>query len=862
MANTPISENIAGDKHASVRSNRRRLLLLMATMMLVSLAVSGIALFALYQTAFSIEEQRLAEIANSRARMIEAIIEYQDQAYTDLSYGDVFKAAMEQVRAAHADFKGFGDSGEYLLARLEDEQIHFLLRLRNGDIMTKQFVHMNSELAEPMRRALQGKSGTLIGLDYKGVQVLAAHEPLAHYGLGIVTKIDLAEVRAPFLRAGLLALVVGLVLVVAGALAFLRIGNPLLRSLQENEERLRLALEAGRIGLFDWDVVADRALCSDLSIELMDFDRRQKSFSNADWAQRVHPDDLERAQESVRRTLEEDVKYDVEYRILHPNGEIGWISSRATVFRDSEGDPVRMVGTLVDISEDKSAAEQLRLAREGAEEASRAKSEFLANMSHELRTPLNAIIGFSELLDAATFGPLNDKQARYVHNVLTSGKHLLQLINDILDLSKIEAERMELHVEELSLETALQDVLNIAKGLAHKKDVGLALAGETGLPAIEADPAKFKQILYNLLSNAIKFTPEGGRVEVRAEVLVGCVRIGVADTGIGIAPEDQARLFGVFEQVDSSYGRQQQGTGLGLALTRKLVELHGGQIWIESEGAGKGSTFIFELPLTQSKAESNGHEVEVGGNADVSIRPLVLVVEDDPRARELFEHHLETAGYRVVCLARGEKTLSVAKELAPKIIVLDIMLPGKTGWEVLHELKGDPATQDIPVVIVSVDPDSAMASALGAVDVFAKPVDSRSFVAAVGRAIGQDRGNKVLVVDDDPQTVELLSVHLRAAGYQVLAASGGREGIALALEQQPDLVILDLIMPEISGFEVVEQLRADPRGRAIPIAIHTSKDLSVEEQRQLQSQVQSVTRKGEGIGDIIERELAAVEKAK
>ncbi len=519
-------------------------------------------------------------------------------------------------------------------------------------------------------------------------------------------------------------------------------------------------------------------------------------------------------------------------------------------------------GLHVEIAERRRVEEELDQARLVAEEASRAKSEFLASMSHELRTPLNAIIGFSELLDAATFGPLNDKQARYVHNVLTSGQHLLQLINDILDLSKIEAERMELHVEELSLETALQDVLNIAKGLAHKKDVGLALAGETGLPAIEADPAKFKQILYNLLSNAIKFTPEGGRVEVRAEVLVGCVRIGVTDSGIGIAPEDQARVFGAFEQVDSSYGRQQQGTGLGLALTRKLVELHGGQIWVESEGDGKGSTFVFELPLSQSKVKSNGHEVEALTSAADSSRPLVLVVEDDPRARELVEHYLETAGYSVTCLARGEKTLSVAKELAPKIIVLDVMLPGKTGWDVLHELKGDPATQDIPVVIVSVDPDGAMASALGAVEVFAKPVDSRKFVEAIGRAIGQDRGTKVLVVDDDPQTVELLAIQLRASGCQVLTANGGREGIALALEQRPDLVILDLVMPEISGFEVVEQLRADPRGRAIPIAIHTSKDLSVEEQRQLQSQVQSVTRKGEDIGDIIQRELAAIEKAK
>ncbi len=349
------------------------------------------------------------------------------------------------------------------------------------------------------------------------------------------------------------------------------------------------------------------------------------------------------------------------------------------------------------------------------------------------------------------------------------------------------------------------------------------------------------------------------------------MRISVSDTGIGIKPEHHEKVFKEFEQVDSSYGRQQHGTGLGLSLTRKLVELHGGRIWVESEGVeGQGSTFAFLIPVQEPTTEvyppapamrtDTSLTMAPSSGAGDKSRPLVLVVEDERNGGELMEEYLSSAGYRVAHAWDGEQAVRLARELKPSAVTLDILLPKKNGWEVLSELKADPATRDIPVVIVSVTSEKQLGFSLGAMEYFVKPVNKDQLLVAIRQAAMATGRNvrTVLVVDDEPMTVEFLTENVRAAGYQVLAANGGRQAIEIAVRDLPDLVILDLMMPEVTGFDVVHQLRQNKLTQDIPILIYTAKDLTDDDRRQLRDRVQSITSKS-GKQDLL-RELERLAK--
>ncbi|HEU4680120.1 MAG TPA: response regulator [Gemmatimonadales bacterium] len=524
---------------------------------------------------------------------------------------------------------------------------------------------------------------------------------------------------------------------------------------------------------------------------------------------------------------------------------------------DINGRVVWAIVAFSDITLRRQSEEELRHAKTAAEAANHAKSDFLAKMSHELRTPLNSIIGFSEMLEDESFGPLNEKQRRYVNNVLTSGRNLLQLINDILDLSKVEAGHMQLALSEFDIALALSEVQTIVGSLVNKKHLRLDVEVEEGLPALKADQAKVKQVLYNLLSNAIKFTPEGGSIRVTgrsASEIDGreggrWIEISVADTGIGLRVEDTERIFGEFEQVDSGYTRNQEGTGLGLALSRKLVELHGGWIWVESELA-KGSIFRFVLPagprpVTQVKTPRGSPEA-----AALEDGPLILVVEDNAEAGDLLEQHLRQAGYRVAHATTGERALVLAEELGPDGITLDILLPDRDGLDVLAELKANPKTRAIPVVIISITQEHELGDSLGAADWLVKPTNRDEFIHRVRRALAGVVGAagaespKVLIVDDEVVNLELLTDMLTRQGFRILTAHSGGEGIAIARAERPDLIVLDLLMPETSGFDVVRELRAAPESRDIPILIFTVKDLTPEERERLRGHVQAVVRKG------------------
>ena len=496
--------------------------------------------------------------------------------------------------------------------------------------------------------------------------------------------------------------------------------------------------------------------------------------------------------------------------------------------------------------------------------ANKMKSEFLANMSHELRTPLNAIIGFAEVLRDKISGDLNEEQLDFVNDIHISGLHLLQMINDILDLSKIEAGRMELQCEIFPVHDAIEDVYTILKGLASKKHLELKTTILTDVKDIEADRVKFKQILYNLLSNAIKFTPENGHINVEAGIMEDMLQVSVSDTGIGMKPDDREKVFKEFWQADSSFARKYEGTGLGLALTKRIVEMHGGKIWFESE-YGKGSIFYFALPLKAQPRKAKPKEIEVKPRqipvTGEKAAKTIMVVEDDRMAANLITLYLTNAGYNVIVAVDGEEAIKKAKEFHPFLITLDIMLPKKDGWDVLSELKYSQETADIPVIIVSIVDNKDLGFSLGAAEYLIKPVDRIKLIDTVNACISAEKYKgklmKILVVDDDEKAVKYMSAILENAGFEVLKAYSGKAGINLAMNSNPDLIILDLMMPEVSGFDVIEKLRTHPKAKGIPIIICSAKDITPKEKEELNGNILAIVQKGTHTKEDL---LAAIKK--
>ena len=479
-------------------------------------------------------------------------------------------------------------------------------------------------------------------------------------------------------------------------------------------------------------------------------------------------------------------------------------------------------------------------------EANRHKSVFLANMSHELRTPLNAIIGFSELLTDARDGQFDDPtRRRFLNQILTSGKHLLGLINDILDLSKVEAGQMELRLQTVSVAEAVDQVARTVEPLLAKKSITLRteLGGSGDLLA---DPGKLKQMLLNLVSNAIKFTPDQGTVTISAVRTPKSIEIAVADTGVGVAESDMGQIFKEFHQIDQGPGRKHEGTGLGLALTKRFAVLHGGDVRVSSR-VNEGSVFTLVLPVlpTAPRLVQATAAPAVNGHRD---GPLILIVEDDPAAAELLNRQLTAAGYRTAVARTGKEALERAHQLQPAAITLDIMLPEIDGWEVINRLKSDEATSAIPILVVSVVDNPELGFALGAIEYFVKPVDGKLLLTRLEKAglrSGPDSNQvKVLIVDDEPANRMWLAKALEPAGFTVLPAAGGREAIEIAKSQDPDFVVLDLMMPGVTGFDVVEALRADEKTRDTPIMVLTAANLSEADKRQLNGRVSQILSRG------------------
>jgi signal transduction histidine kinase/DNA-binding response OmpR family regulator len=492
---------------------------------------------------------------------------------------------------------------------------------------------------------------------------------------------------------------------------------------------------------------------------------------------------------------------------------------------------------------------QLEQQSAALEVASRHKSEFLASMSHELRTPLNAIIGFSEVLLERMFGELNERQDDYLRDIWSSGKHLLELLNDILDLSKIEAGQMVLNRSEFAVRESLEYCLSLVRERALKQRILLSLEVDPGVGLLDADRLRFRQVMLNLLSNAVKFTPEGGRVGVRASIRDQDLVVEVSDTGPGVAAEDHQRIFDSFQQGARLPG-QTEGTGLGLTLSKRILELHGGRIWVESE-AGQGSTFGFALSagsgeLALTSVPQVGLDSGLPAEVAPGPGPTVVVVEDDRRSFDLLRVYLEAAGARVVSARDGEEGLDTVRRLSPAGVILDILLPGIDGWEVLAQLKADPGTAAIPVIVVSMLDERGRGFALGAAEYLVKPVGKDQLLAALYRAAAMpERKHAVVAIDDDPLAIELVRASLEPEGWTVLGAATGQDGLALIRERQPSAVLLDLLMPGMDGFEVVEALRADPDTKSVPVVILTSKSMTQQDKERLQGRITYVARKTE-----------------
>lgn len=552
-----------------------------------------------------------------------------------------------------------------------------------------------------------------------------------------------------------------------------------------------------------------------------------------------------------------EARADLEVEYRRGDGSRAWVGFSAAPMLDVDGRRVGAVVVLTDIDGRKRSELQLAAAKEAAEEANRAKSEFLANMSHELRTPLSAVIGYSEMLQEEMEDGGHEDLLPDMRKIEANARHLLGLINDVLDLSKIEAERMETYVEDFAVDGIVRDVASTVESLIAAKDNVLTVDLATDLGEARSDVTKLRQCLINLLSNAAKFT-EGGRITLKAERGerdgVDWLTFQVSDTGIGMSPDQQARLFERFTQADASTTRKFGGTGLGLSITRAFASMLGGDIAVASE-EGRGTTFTVSVPARISGTNDEpvpDEDVGTPPSDDASGQDIVLVVDDDPATRDLLTRFLERDGFKAAAAVDGREGLEMARSLRPQVILLDVTMPQMDGWSVLRALRGDPELGHTPVIMVTVLDEQNLAFSLGATDYLQKPVDWDELHGVMDRFRPRDHEGPLLVIDDDADTRERMSTRLTREGWRVVTAENGKVGLEAVASELPCLILLDLMMPEMDGFAFLATLRAKREWGSIPVVVLTAKDVDVNDRRRLAGRADKVLRKGQvGLDELL-----------
>ncbi len=720
----------------------------------------------------------------------------------------VFKLLNDELYAVLADYSGLGETGETVVAKREGEVVVIVAPTRNApDIAGRLRIPLQDTVAAPQSRfglpaapvatsqlllAVQGLRGTGRYADYRGVPSVVSWMYVPSFRWGLVVKQDETEAFALIRRLRTATLLLLAFLLVPIFFLARRVAASITRP-------IGVAVE-----------VAERAAGGDLSTDF--------EISGTDETGQLLA--AVRKMMSELRELYDSMEHKIELRT----------------------------------SELQESNAHLQEAQKAAEEASRTKSAFLANMSHELRTPMNAIIGYSEILLEEAEEDGQTAVVQDLQKIRSAAKHLLSLINDILDLSKIEAGKMTAYHEPINIAEMVDEVRTTVFPLVEKNGNTLEIVMAPEIGTMHSDLTKIRQTLFNLLSNASKFT-ERSNIELRVvrttEEGADWITFAVRDSGIGMTPEQLGRLFQAFTQADESTTRKYGGTGLGLAISRKFCQLLGGDITVEST-VGVGSTFTVRLPAEAPQVDADGVPVEghteaagantAEGQTDLS-RPLVLVIDDEADARDLLRRHLEKAGYEVIEAATGAEGLALARERRPEAITLDVMMPGMDGWTVLNELKADPATATVPVIMVSMLRNHELGYALGAVEYLSKPVEPGR-LSAILEQIGASRTSHVLVVDDDESSRQVLVRMLEKDRFRTVQAENGSVALERMATELPSLIMLDLMMPVMDGFGFLAAIAQRAEYREIPVVVVTAKDLTHEERQFLGNRVDQVVQKG------------------